>query len=91
MELALAFFQNLLFTFLSVLELAMLVRMVFSWLDPDMSWKLSSFLYLVTEPFIQPIRILCYKNNWFQQVPLDIPFLITFLLLSVLETVIMML
>lgn len=90
MELVLFFFQNLLLTFLSVLELAMLARMIVSWLDPEMSWKFSAFLYMVTEPFIQPIRLLCYKNNWFQQVPLDIPYLITFLLLTVLETVVML-
>ena len=48
----------------------------------------STFLYLVTEPLIVPVRTLCYKKNWFQSTPLDVPFLITILLLSLLQTII---
>ena len=37
---------------------------------------------------IIPVRALCVKKNWFQQTPLDVPFLITILLLSLLQTII---
>ena len=73
---------------LSVLNVAMLLRAIFSWIDPEGGMRFSVFLYMVTEPIIQPIRKLCYKMNWFQRTPLDIPFLIVVLLLLLLETLV---
>ena len=55
--------------------------------DPDMSFRVSSFLYAVTEPIIQPIRKLCYKKNWFQHTPIDVPFMITMLLVILAQTI----
>lgn len=75
-------------SFLSVMNIAMLLRAIFSWIDPEGNMRFSVFLYMVTEPMIQPIRKLCYKMNWFQRTPLDIPFLIVVILLMLLETLV---
>lgn len=72
---------------LGLLDLALLLRAFLSWIDPDMSFRFSAFLYTITEPVIQPIRKLCYKMNWFQRTPLDVPFLITMLLVILAQTV----
>ena len=88
MDLLVVFLRMLLIYFLYALSTALLLRAIFSWFDPEASGKFSGFLLMVTEPFIMPIRQICYKNNWFQQVPLDIPFLITVLLVWVLQTVV---
>ncbi len=68
-----------------VLDLAMLLRAIFSWIDPEQSNRFSAFLYMVTEPIIMPIRKLCYKMNWFQGTPLDVPFLITIVIIMVVQ------
>lgn len=68
---------------LSVLQIAMLVRAIMSWF-PTESNRFENFLYTITEPLIMPIRILFEKLNWFQGLPIDISFFVTYLLLSVL-------
>ena len=68
-----------------VLDLAMLLRAIFSWIDPEQSNRFSVFLYMVTEPIIMPIRKLCYKMNRFQGTPLDVPFLITIVIIMVVQ------
>jgi len=73
---------------LSILDLAMLLRAIMSWILQGEENRFSMFLYMITEPLIHPIRQLCYKKNWFQQTPLDIPFLITVLLIMVVEMII---
>lgn len=68
--------------FLDVVSIAMLGRAVLSWFSMGEQTKIGTFLYVVTEPFIMPIRNLCGRFGWFQGLPLDMPFLITMVLLS---------
>ncbi len=72
-------------TLLSVLSVALMVRAVLSWLFMGEQTKLGSFLYVVTEPIILPVRALCDRFGWFQGLPFDMPFLITTLLLLVAQ------
>ena len=67
--------------FLTVVELAMLLRAIFSWLPIDQN-RFIDILYAITEPFIAPVRTLFVKMNWFQQMPLDMSFLTSYLLIS---------
>lgn len=71
--------------FVDVISIAMLVRAVLSWLFVDGQSKLGAFLYVVTEPIILPIRALCERFGWFRGTPLDMPFFITAILLTVLS------
>ena len=87
MDALIYFFRNLLLTMLYVLDIAMLIRAVFSWIDPEQGSRFSAFLYTVTEPIIMPFRKLCYKMNWFQGTPLDVPFLMTILVMWLLQTI----
>ena len=73
---------------IDVLLIAMFARAILSWFDPMREGKISTFLLVLTEPVIYPVRALCEYMNWFEGLPLDIPFLITFLLLSLLQTVV---
>ena len=68
--------------FIDILSLAMLVRAVLSWFIMGEQSKIGAFLYVVTEPVILPIRALCNRFGWFQGIPLDMPFLITMMILS---------
>jgi uncharacterized protein YggT (Ycf19 family) len=83
LQLVLALLQNTVCVVLSVLQLAMLIRAIMSWF-PTESNKFENFLYMITEPLIMPIRRLFEKLNWFQGLPVDISFFVTYLLLSLL-------
>ncbi len=68
--------------FISLISFGMLMRAVLSWFSTGEPSKLGSFLYVLTEPIIMPIRALCDRFGWFRGMPFDMPFLITMLLLS---------
>ena len=68
--------------FLDILSVAMLARAVLSWFTMGEQSKLGTFLYVITEPIIMPIRALCNRFGWFQGFPLDMPFFLTMVLLS---------
>lgn len=88
MDTVLYIFQQLIIILIDVLHIAMFVRAILSWFDPMQEGKLTAFLHTLTEPVILPIRMLCEKRHWFEGVPLDIPFLLTWLLLSVIQVLI---
>jgi uncharacterized protein YggT (Ycf19 family) len=67
---------------LSVFQLAMLIRAIMSWFPGD-SNKFEIFLYAITEPLILPVRKLFERLNWFQELPIDVSFFVTYLLLSI--------
>ena len=68
---------------LSAVQLAMLARAIMSWFPMEPN-RFTDFLYGITEPFIYPVRLLFERMNWFQNLPIDISFMVTYLLLSLL-------
>ena len=79
------FFRQFILIFLEVIGWAFFFRAILSWFDPMGEWRISGILYAVTEPITFPIRALCERMNWFQGVPMDFPFTLTWLLLIVLQ------
>lgn len=73
-------------TLISVLQLAMFVRAILSWIPGADENKLGDFLYAITEPFILPVRAILDRIPLFQGFPLDMSFFFTFILLSILST-----
>lgn len=74
--------------FLDVILVAMLVRAVLSWFSMgDGMSPLGHFVFVITEPFILPVRLICAKFGWFQGLPLDMSFFITNLLLLLVNTI----
>lgn len=70
---------------LGFLELMMLVRAVMSWFPVDDDNAILRFAYGVTEPFIYPVRLLLDRIPAFQEMPIDISFFVTFLLLTLVQ------
>lgn len=70
---------------ISVLLLAMLIRAVMSWFISDEDSRFARFIALITEPAIMPVRSLFEKMDWFQNLPIDVSFYISYLLLSLLQ------
>lgn len=83
MDFVLQIVGNVVILLLSVIQLAMLVRAILSWFPID-SNRFTDFLYGITEPLIYPIRRLFQRLNWFQSTPIDMPFMVAYLLIFVL-------
>ncbi|MBR0443087.1 MAG: YggT family protein [Clostridia bacterium] len=67
------------------LEIAMLLRAILSWFPIDEDNRFLNLLYCITEPIIMPVRALLEKLGWFQDLPLDMSFFFTYILLSVVS------
>lgn len=70
--------------FIEVLMLAMTLRAIIGWFF-DGDGKFIRFLYVFTEPAIMPVRKLFHKMNWFQDVPIDISFSATYIVLMIVQ------
>ncbi|MBQ7320940.1 MAG: YggT family protein [Clostridia bacterium] len=68
-----------------VLQAAMFLRAIMSWIPGLDENKFGDFLYAITEPFILPVRAILDRIPLFQGFPLDMSFLFTYLLLSLLS------
>jgi len=69
-------------TLVRIVELLMLVRAIMSWVMPDRSSRLYQIVYGLTEPVIAPVRALVSRISFLQGLPIDMSFLITWLLLD---------
>ena len=72
-------------TMIWVLQAAMFVRAIMSWIPGLDEKKFGDFLYALTEPFIVPVRALLDRIPFLLGFPLDMSFLVTYLLLSLLS------
>ena len=86
MAVALYVIQKILVPLLMAVQLAMLARAILSWFPVEN--RIVDFLYTVTEPFIYPVRILFERMNWFQNLPIDISFMVSYLLISLIVALI---
>ncbi|GHU35817.1 hypothetical protein FACS1894105_05120 [Clostridia bacterium] len=71
---------------LSVLQLCMFGRAIFSWFSPDEDNKIARFLFIVTEPLVSPIRTFLSRFEMFASVPIDMSFLFAMVILIVVTT-----
>ncbi len=70
---------------LSILQLLMLLRAILSWMPLDEDSDIVTFIYMMTEPVIFPVRSLTERFGLFEGSPIDVPFFISFLLLSMVQ------
>lgn len=75
-------FKSTVSIILVALQLAMTARAILSWfpIEPN---KFITFLNIVTEPIVYPVRKLFEKMNWFQGIPLDMSFMTTYMIISI--------
>lgn len=78
--------KNTVMTFLLALQLALFLRAILSIFIMEES-KIMDFLYVVTEPFLYPMRALFEKMNWFVGLPIDMSFMMTYLVISLLTVI----
>ena len=73
---------------LTVLEIAMFIRAILSWVPAWGSSAFGDLICMVTEPIIAPIRALADRLGWFRNSPIDFSFMIAYLLLFMLQSIV---
>ena len=86
MKLFLVLTVNFVDLILTAVLFAMLIRAVMSIFMMGEESKFAMAVYLFTEPFIIPVRIILQKLNLFQGTPLDMSFFLTSILLGMIQT-----
>ena len=59
----------------------MLLRAILSWFPIDNGFI--DFLYAITEPFVYPFTRLFEKLGWFQGIPINMAFMVSYLVISI--------
>ncbi len=77
---------NIVSLFIAALQLMMMFRAILSWLPVDDDSDVANFLFAMTEPVIWPVRMLLDRFEALRGLPIDISFLVAFLLLGVLQS-----
>ena len=77
--------------FLSAVSLAMFLRVIMQLVSMLTSFKADEnkfyiFCFALTEIFVTPFRFLCAKFNLFTNTPIDAPFFIAYLFISLLQS-----
>ena len=71
--------------FLGAEQLLMMFRAVLSWLPVDEDSNISNFLFAMTEPVIYPVRMLLDRFEGLDEFPIDLSFIISFMILSLVQ------
>ncbi|MBE6616536.1 MAG: hypothetical protein E7627_01120 [Ruminococcaceae bacterium] len=71
--------------FLDIVLTCMFISAVLSWIIPDDEYPIVNLLNGFVELFVAPVRHVLERLGWFQGIPLDISFLITYILLSLIS------
>ena len=79
------FFARLINATLSIVSLAMLIRMLLPLFTDAEGSKFYIFLAAITEPFIAPVRFILVKFNLLQNTPIDWSFTIAYLLIAMIQ------
>lgn len=71
---------------LDILQWLIIFRALISWFPNLRGSKVDQFLYMCTEPVIQPFRVLMERLGLFQGTPFDFSTLAAFIVIAVLQT-----
>lgn len=71
-----------------ILEIAMLLRAIASWIPALDGKAWLEVVYMITEPVVVPVRALFEKIPSFRNSPIDFSFIIAYLLLGLVQTVV---
>jgi uncharacterized protein YggT (Ycf19 family) len=91
MSLFVALLRGTVQALLSVVQLCFLVRALLSWFPIREDNPFLTLTAMVTDPFIMPVRALFDRFGWFQNLPIDVSFFVSFLLVNAIGSVLLML
>ncbi len=73
---------------LLILEIAMIVRAVISWIPTLDGQAWTDIIYIITDPVVVPVRAFFERFEIFRNSPIDFSFIIAWLLLCVVQTLV---
>lgn len=76
-------FTNVIDLFLSLVIFMMFARAIFSFFPMSDDNPIEDILYAITEPFIIPVRALLDRFESVRNLPIDISFFITYIILNI--------
>lgn len=76
--------------FLEIVGFAILIRCILSLFASEES-RVLAFCYMLTEPFMAPVRNLLDRTALAEVLPIDLSYMATFLLISLCETILLFL
>lgn len=82
MQIALALLGRTVLLIIEILRFMMFARAIVSWIPALSESRLYDFLFEVTEVVILPVRVVFDKMGWNNSMMIDIPFFVTFLVLT---------
>ena len=85
MNLFVQFLRSVIVALFTTMDILLLLRALLSWFFGAEN-RFIDFVFAVTEPMIMPFRLLCDRFGWFQDSPIDVPFLMTVIAVAILET-----
>ncbi len=71
--------------FLDALLVCMMIRAVMSWLGLDDGNGFARVIYAITDTLTLPVRTLFDRFGWFEGSPVDVPFIVTVVILALLS------
>ena len=80
---------NVAYLFVAALQLLMFIRAILSWIPLMEENAFTIFVYQITETVIYPVRCILDRFEFIAALPIDLSFFVTFVLLSVLQTVLL--
>ena len=85
MEIALYLLTASVSALLGFLSFFMFLRAILSFIPGSEEWRVSDFLFYVTEIAVAPVRLLMEKLRWGEGLPFDMSFTVTYLLILLLQ------
>lgn len=82
MELFIHFFL----IFINLLEFLLILRCLLSWLVNMHTSRLAQFVYFITDPLVEPFRMLLDHFDFLRSVPIDFSPLCAYMLLQVMQS-----
>jgi YggT family protein len=73
----------------TIIEFAVLARVIISWIPVQKENKLIAFLYLVTEPILAPIRGMIERSSFGKNMMFDISPIIALLLIYLVRSIVL--
>lgn len=73
----------------SIIEIAILARVVISWLPVNKDSRIIQFLYTITEPILAPIRSMIEKSAFGKNMMFDISPIVAFLLIGIVRNIVL--
>lgn len=73
---------------IEIITLLMFIRAILSWFPiVDRSSKIMSFIYMITDVVTTPVRMFLERFDSVRRFPIDLSFLVTYILLHLIQTI----